>query len=90
MVRFANADKSVLARELNSITLNSASGEWVNKGDVLFNNFKKQQTLSIKSRLFSPGMTNDTKVTSPISTRDEIPSFRKHAATAKITKRKLP
>ena len=42
MVRFANADKSVLARELNSITLNSASGEWVNKGDVLFNNFKKQ------------------------------------------------
>jgi len=70
MVRFANADKSVLARELNSIQLRTGSGEWVNKGDVLYNNFKKDlNSLSIKSRLFSPGMTLETKPTYPVGSK---------------------
>jgi hypothetical protein len=57
MVKFANADKAVLARELNTIQVHSGSGEWVNKGDVLYNNFKTKiyDNLSVKSRLFSPG-----------------------------------
>ena len=64
----------------------------MNKGDVLYNNFKKDlNSLSIKSRLFSPGMTLDTKPISPISTKfGDIEPLRHHAVTAKYTKRKLP
>jgi hypothetical protein len=58
MVKFANADKAVLLRELNSIQVkrSGSSNLWRKRGGILINKFKRKiDSVSIKPRrLLSP------------------------------------